>query len=234
MYTLVDLEAGGDSVGGSTYTPQPGGGQGDIATFKARNDSRVIMMLVIERTNEEMTEKELKKELEDTKNKWLKKEKGKTEEERNEMLICKNLELLKQYQKQYPDGFEKYYWDNYRCMEQDNVYMDSYSKIIDGIGFIIANAGMTFSAFSLALSDKIQMVYDWKTLIIYFAFVATFLIAVYLIILYFSKSWNTRERSYYKIFVAMMADLKNAEKTSEMDNTETDNDETAGKKSGRS
>lgn len=160
-----------------------------------------------------MTEDDIKKELKDIKNKWLKKEKDKTEEERNEMLICENLKLLKQYQKQYPEGYEKYYWENYRCLEQDNVCTDSYSKIINVIGSIIADIGLLIAALCFVIDNNIIIdFFERRTLAIVIGFCVCFilLIAIGVISWYVYNCFKTRERSYYKIFVAMMEDLKSS------------------------
>lgn len=128
------------------------------------------------------------------------------------MLIRKNLKLLKQYQKQYPEGYEKYYWENYRCLEQENVCTDSYSKIINVIGSIIADFALLIAALGFIIDNMIIDFFDRRTL----AIVIGFCVCVILLIAIGFRSWyvyncfKTRERSYNKIFVAMMEDLKNS------------------------
>lgn len=160
---------------------------------------------------EQMTEDEIKRKLEDIRKEWSEKDVDETRKaKQKQMLVCGNLELLKQYQEQYPEGYEKYYWDTYRCLEQDNVWVDA------NVG-IITSISMTLSALSLAISGEFSGILGLLRIILGLI-IAVFSIKV--ILPYVRSCFNTREHSYYRIFVAMMTDLKNAGKVPEMNGTE--------------
>lgn len=160
----------------------------------------------------QFTEEEIREKLDAIRVSWLKEEKDESKKaEQKKMLVCENLKWLKLYRKQYPDGYEKYYWDNYRILEQDNVWRDAYANIIQTIGLIIATVGIVIAAISTFLDQKIIFFDNFQVKLIYISMMVVLLIGVILTIPYLRSCFNTREHSYYRIFVSMLDDLRKNE-----------------------
>lgn len=149
----------------------------------------------------QFTEEEIREKLDAIREAWLKEEKDESKKaEQKKMLVCENLKWLKLYRKQYPEGYEKYYWDNYRILEQDNVWGTSYDRILSVISMSTASVTMVITEdFSGVLG------------ILQFLVLIISCTSILLTIPYLRSCFNTREHSYYKIFVSMLDDLRKNE-----------------------
>lgn len=115
----------------------------------------------------------------------------------------KNLEALK---RENPEAFEQYYWETYVCVERDKVCGAAKTGIVSvGVVLLISIMDLTFSILD-AITENILYKAKIGGIMLIGVLGGTVAAAVYL-----QSIWNVRERSYYKILLTVLEDVKNAE-----------------------
>lgn len=115
----------------------------------------------------------------------------------------KKLEVLK---REEPEQFEEYYWEIYSCVKVDSMVVDTFARIVTGV----LAALLSLMSFNFSIVDALSENIYWKSIIgiIMLIFGAGEMVTVFG---YLKSIWNVRERSCYKILLAFLEELRNAE-----------------------